>query len=112
MFPWTAEEEALSTAMLDYFGNFAWSGNPNVGGATQRRPRGAARTTRVTWPAFTDAGLQSIALIAPEVVVETGFRQDACDFFDVLSYDPIRKGPSYQRFDPRPLFGRAAGRLM
>jgi hypothetical protein len=68
---------------------------------------GAGRTQLVPWPAFTEQSLQSIRLIAPQPVVDTGFQRDACDFFDVLSYDPIRKGPDYLRFNPQPLFGRA-----
>ena len=60
------------------------------------------------WPPFNSETLQSVRLVAPQVIVETGFQQEACDFFDVLSYDPIRKGPNYHRFNPQALFNQAA----
>ena len=60
------------------------------------------------WPPFNGETLQSVRLTSPEVIVETGFQRDACDFFDVLSYDPIRKGPNYHQFNPQALFKAAA----
>jgi hypothetical protein len=104
VFNWTQEEAALSHSILDYFGNFAWTGNPNVPSALNRSSRAKQL---VNWPAFTPESLSYQRLVAPEAIPSTGYQKEACDFFDQFSYDPIRKGPDYLRFNPQPLFGRA-----
>lgn len=47
VYPWTPAEAEVSNAILDYFGNFAWTGNPNIAGATQRRRAGAKQVRRM-----------------------------------------------------------------
>ena len=104
VFDWSAEEAALSDTILEYYGNFAWTGNPNSPGPLQRDDK---NKKLVNWPAFTAGSLSYLQWVTPEVVPSTGYQKEACDFFDQFSYDPIRKGPEYLRFNPQPLFGRA-----
>ena len=100
VFNWTAEEAALSDTILEYYGNFAWTGNPNTPGPLHRNAK-----QLVNWPAFTAESLSYLQWVTPEVVPSTGYQKEACDFFDQFSYDPIRKGPEYLRFNPQPLCG-------
>jgi para-nitrobenzyl esterase len=66
----TAEELALSDAMLGYWSRFAKSGDPNGGGAPP-------------WAKYDAAGDASVALASPIAAV-TGLKAEKCDFWDSL----------------------------
>jgi len=65
----TAEEIALSDAMLGYWTRFAKAGDPN-GGA-------------VAWPKYDVAGDASLELGTP-IAATTGLKMQKCDFWDSL----------------------------
>jgi para-nitrobenzyl esterase len=60
----------LSEAFMDYWVQFAKTGNPNTNGHS-------------AWPAFTTA--KDLHLVMDKtIIVETGLRSDACDMLDEI----------------------------
>eukprot|EP01129_Flabellula_baltica_P010856 TRINITY_DN4646_c0_g2_i1.p1 TRINITY_DN4646_c0_g2~~TRINITY_DN4646_c0_g2_i1.p1 ORF type:complete len:412 (-),score=69.04 TRINITY_DN4646_c0_g2_i1:26-1261(-) len=70
---YTAEEQNLSNLMIDYWTNFAVSGDPNEG--NQRVP---------SWPPY-DHNLLDMKFHTPSYV-EYNWRAKDCDFFDLHGY--------------------------
>jgi len=64
--------------MVEYWGTFARTGNPNIAG-------------QPNWPLFNAAGDADIRLTTPASYSGTGFRQEYCDVLDQFGYDPMRK---------------------
>jgi carboxylesterase type B len=62
--------------MIDYWTNFARTGNPNKG----------ANSVSTLWPKFDVSQLQDMKFIAPNSIVEQDFKQENCDFWDSIGY--------------------------
>ena len=75
------DDAELSEAFMDYWVQFAKTGDPNHEDATQ-------------WPPFTTAGDQHLELGA-EIQVKSGLRKDACDLLDeVFKVDELVEAPN------------------
>jgi para-nitrobenzyl esterase len=71
----TAEEKPLSQAMMDYWTDFAWDGNPNHAGARR-------------WPLYRFGPSNDEKRISFDLKIKqaTHFHENNCDFFDTLFF--------------------------
>jgi carboxylesterase type B len=74
-FKFTPEEQRLSEQMIDYWTNFAWTGNPNSG----------PRAVSLQWPKFNAQSLYNMKFATP-TSVEQGLRKEYMDAWDRLGY--------------------------
>ena len=72
----TPAEEVLATQMESYWGNFAWSGNPNQG----------PNTPNIAWPKYTNATDMNMQLDTPTATT-THLLKDYCDMWDSIGYE-------------------------
>eukprot|EP01128_Nolandella_sp_AFSM9_P012705 TRINITY_DN9535_c0_g1_i1.p1 TRINITY_DN9535_c0_g1~~TRINITY_DN9535_c0_g1_i1.p1 ORF type:complete len:540 (+),score=106.52 TRINITY_DN9535_c0_g1_i1:27-1622(+) len=74
----TPQEQDLSTTMISYWSNFAYSGNPSSG----------PHTGQVTWPAFNNSTAADswMTLKAPASHVSQDDFKSTCDFWDGVGY--------------------------
>lgn len=71
---YTPQEQELVNLMIDYWTNFAKSGNPNIGNPVPN------------WPAYSKKYLQNMRFKTPKSEIEKGWRGSECEFFDQLGY--------------------------
>ncbi len=71
----TPPEANLASQMAQYWGNFAWSGDPNVGPG-----KGLPN-----WPAYQEMSDESMIFDIP-LTTQAGVRSANCDFFDKIGY--------------------------
>ena len=93
-YTFTAGERALSELIMDFWTNFAKSGNPNnavqpgglpVGGRGRGRGRGPG--DRLRWPVYSrDGGWPNLRFKSPASEVETDYKRENCDFWDTVGY--------------------------
>lgn len=74
-FTFTREEETLSRIMIDYWTNFAKSGDPNIG-----------LPTPVEWPIFDPYNPQNIEFESDKTKIVTRLQSRQCDFWDKMGY--------------------------
>lgn len=74
-FNFTAEEEVLSLSMIDYWTNFARSGNPN-----------SPAPVDVNWPLWDNTTLLALNFTVPENFVASDVRGEYLNFWDKLGY--------------------------
>ena len=75
----TADEEKLSDAMVDYWTNFAKYLDPNGGPAS----------SAVRWPKFTARVKEYLMLNTPQVTVQDDPYRGICDFWDSVGYNLV-----------------------
>ena len=71
----TEQEKPLSQAMMDYWTDFAWDGNPNHAGARK-------------WPLYRFGPRNDEKRISFDLMIKqaTHFHENNCDFFDTLFF--------------------------
>jgi len=74
-FKFTEEEITLSNLMIDYWTNFARTGNPNQG----------LNQPKLSWPQYHPKILENMRFSTPSKI-EKNWDSVACDFFDTLGY--------------------------
>jgi carboxylesterase type B len=78
-FHFTPEEKILSDDMVEYWTNFAWSGDPNTNN------RGLFSKTK--WPVYNSADKRNMQFVAPNSYVRENLLSQACDFWDSIGYN-------------------------
>ena len=78
--PWTAEDRAISAAMMTYWSNFARTGNPNGGALTR-------------WPQYEASGQYPVLHIAPIITVAPDADRKRLELLD----EAIRKNEASTR---------------
>jgi len=73
----TPDEKVLSASIMNYWANFAKTGNPNQGSQTP---------PRVNWPSWNPSTLSSIRFATPQNQIVNGLQKQLCDFWDVIGY--------------------------
>jgi len=76
-FKFDTKEEVLSSQMIYYFSNFAYTSDPNTG------PHAAKLST--PWPKY-DSTDKVMKFETPENKVEPKYMKEFCDFWDTLGY--------------------------
>lgn len=93
VFNFTAAEVQLSWTMVDYWTNFAHTGNPNgVTGLNRRQITTAAKSAfpnvaiseshLAHWPAYVTETSLSMHFSTPNVYIDTRYKGDTCDWWD------------------------------
>jgi para-nitrobenzyl esterase len=70
----TPQEVQMSNSMIDYWTNFAKTGNPNKPAPVQY------------WPQFDYTNFNSLNINTPISVVQ-GLKKNKCDFWDSIGYN-------------------------
>jgi len=75
-YPWDAQEAVLAQFIVNNWGSFASSGNPN-----------SPFPNNVQWTPFTAQSDADMHFMTPQSQMETGYRKSQCDFFDSIGYN-------------------------
>eukprot|EP01133_Synstelium_polycarpum_P003717 gene3717-4285_t len=78
-FTFTPQELQLSLDLMQYWTNFAKTGNPNTG---------SAPSPSLEWPAFDKSSDQSLIFQTPSFTT-VGLRKSYCDFWDTRGYQNV-----------------------
>ena len=91
-FTFTPDEDVLSEQIMDFWTNFAKTGNPNDPGRDQRHARRGSGTSRssgpkLAWPAYGEEGdWPLLRFKTPTSSVEANYHGPYCDFWDSVGY--------------------------
>nr|KAG5711537.1 hypothetical protein BaRGS_025964 [Batillaria attramentaria] len=83
-FKFTADEEVLSSQIMDFWANFAKRGNPNSFGATRQK---SSAVEALNWPAYSsESSWSNYRFKAPTSEIEVKYHGYNCDFWDTIGY--------------------------
>jgi len=82
-FTGTPDETVLANNMVDYWSNFAKTGDPNR--SSLSKP--SEESNLVNWPQYTQNNDAALRLVTPTPIVQTGILNDNCNFWDGIGYD-------------------------
>jgi len=90
-FNWTAAEAALSAQMVQYWTNFAHTGNPNTSPSmfsleNIESQQISEQEALPAWPAYVSSSSQSMRFTIPQLVVDSFYDKANCDFWDSHGY--------------------------
>jgi len=78
--PLSKEEQVLSDAMVNYWTNFAYTGNPNKAGD------GRSTSGLVKWEPFSSSNLVNMQFETPRVFMNQNLKKTVLDMFDYVGY--------------------------
>lgn len=88
-YTFTAAEKVLSEQIMDFWTNFAKTGDPNDPGEDFNRGKGAGRILSAApkWPVYDEQGdWPSFRFQTPASSIDKNFHGPYCDFWDTVGY--------------------------
>nr|KAG5690610.1 hypothetical protein BaRGS_022614 [Batillaria attramentaria] len=86
-FTFTPEEKVLSEEIMDFWTNFAKTGDPNNPGRNSTGNKSGRSATALQWPVYAqDGDWPAFRFKTPASIIDTNYHGPYCDFWDTIGY--------------------------